>query len=124
METQVAKTHEYFPEEERSKQPSIFSVIRTIVDLFYAQGDPQLGLYGAFGYDLTFQFEPIELRNERPESQRDVVLFLPDDILVVDLDKRSAWRLQYEFSWGEQSSYGLPRTGAEVRNTTIAVGSL
>ena len=110
----MRETNEYFPEEERSKQPSVFSVIRTIVNLFFAEGDPQLGLYGAFGYDLTFQFEPIDLRNERPESQRDVVLYLPDNILVVDQDKRSAWRLQYDFIWGDKSSTGLPRTGSEV----------
>ena len=28
--------------------------------------DPHLGLYGAFGYDLAFQFEPLRLRLERP----------------------------------------------------------
>lgn len=36
-------------QEERSKQPSLFSVVRAAVDLFYYEGDPQLGLYGAFG---------------------------------------------------------------------------
>jgi hypothetical protein len=49
-----------FAEEDRSRQPSLFSVVRSIVQLFSYEGDPQLGLYGAFGYDLTFQFEPIE----------------------------------------------------------------
>ena len=28
--------------------------------------DPHLGLYGAFGYDLAFQFEPVRLKLERP----------------------------------------------------------
>jgi len=45
----VPKSEEYFPEEERSRQPSIFSVVRAIVATFHSEGDPQLGLYGAFG---------------------------------------------------------------------------
>ncbi len=110
----VPQSEEYFPEEERSRQPSIFSVIRAIVDTFHSEGDPQLGLYGAFGYDLTFQFEPIDLRMPRPDTQRDVVLYLPDRILVVDQDKRAAWRVEYDFSWKGQSTGGLPRTGRAV----------
>ena len=48
-----------FSEEQRSKQPSIFSVVRELTSLFGLDTavDPQLGLYGSFGYDLTFQFE-------------------------------------------------------------------
>ena len=45
-----------FSEEERSRLPSLFSVVRSLVKEFgYASPDGQLGLYGAFGYDLTFQ---------------------------------------------------------------------
>ncbi|CAM9680620.1 unnamed protein product, partial [Sphacelaria rigidula] len=36
-------------QEERSRQPSLFSVVRAAVEIFYYDGDPQLGLYGAFG---------------------------------------------------------------------------
>ena len=32
-----------------------------------------LGLYGAFGYDLTFQFEPIRMTQQRDDNQRDMV---------------------------------------------------
>jgi anthranilate synthase len=52
---QVPESSQYFPEEERSKQPSVFTAIRSIVTHFHCEGDPQLGLYGALGYDLTFQ---------------------------------------------------------------------
>ena len=70
-----------FNEEDRSRQPSLFSVVRSLVDLFgYQDGDGQLGLYGAFGYDLTFQFEPINLSQERDPNQRDILLYLPDQI--------------------------------------------
>lgn len=92
--------------------------------MFHSEGDPQLGLYGAFGYDLTFQFEPITLTKGRPETQRDVVLYLPDHILVVDQDKRAAWRLHYDFSFGGQSTTGLPRTGQESPYKPMKEGQL
>ncbi len=53
-----------FTEEERSRRPSVFSALREIIaDL--AGPDPNLGLYGAFGYDLAFQFEPVRPRIRR-----------------------------------------------------------
>jgi anthranilate synthase len=100
-----------FPEEERSQQHSIFSVVRSIVSLFKSDVDPQLGLYGAFGYDLTFQFEPIKLKHKREETQRDLMLYIPDNILVVDHEARDAWHLQYEYEWNGESTSGLPREG-------------
>ena len=74
----------------------------------------QLGLYGSFGYDLTFQFEPIELTHERSASQRDLVLYLPDQIIVVDTKKRDAWELRYDFSFGGETTNWKSRDGAEV----------
>ncbi|HLW77592.1 MAG TPA: hypothetical protein VKS01_11420, partial [Bryobacteraceae bacterium] len=50
-----------FPEEERSKQPSAFSILRTLVDEFRNPLASRLAFIGAFGYDLLFQFDPIEL---------------------------------------------------------------
>ena len=101
-----------FSEEERSRQPSLFSVVRSLVDLFSYQGvDRQLGLYGAFGYDLTFQFEPIDLKQERGDDQRDLVLFLPDNIVVVDQDKRDAWKVSYDFCVDQRSTQGMERSG-------------
>jgi anthranilate synthase len=105
-----------FSEEERSRQPSLFSVVRSLVNLFgYEGGDGQLGLYGAFGYDLTFQFEPINMKQPRDPEQRDLLLYLPDEILVVDQDKRDAWILQYEFSVNQKSTQGMAREGAIQR---------
>ncbi|HJY02431.1 MAG TPA: anthranilate synthase component I, partial [Streptosporangiaceae bacterium] len=54
-----------FTEEERSRRPTVFSALREIAAVFGC-ADPHLGLYGAFGYDLAFQFEPVRLRRERP----------------------------------------------------------
>ncbi|CBJ32548.1 Anthranilate Synthase [Ectocarpus siliculosus] len=103
-----------FSQEERSKQPSLFSVVRAAVDLFYYEGDPQLGLYGAFGYDLTFQFDSIPLKHERDGSQKDLLLYLPDKMLVVDQDKRDAWSIEYDFAYGGATTEGLPREGEVV----------
>ncbi|KAH8067513.1 anthranilate synthase [Aureococcus anophagefferens] len=86
-------------EEDRSKEPSLLSVVRCISSLLYHPDEPQLGLYGALGYDLMFQFEPIEPTLERNAAQRDVVLYVPDEILVVDRRENAAWRVNYDFSW-------------------------
>ena len=77
----------------------------------YEGGDGQLGLYGAFGYDLTFQFEPIKESQIRDDSQRDILLYLPDEILVVDQDKRDAWKIMYDFNVDNKSTQGIPRVG-------------
>jgi anthranilate synthase len=101
-----------FPEEERSRQPSVFSVLRALVDLFGSDADAHLGLYGAFGYDLALQFEPIRRRLERPERQRDLVLYLPDELLLVDHRRELATRRRYEFEAGGATTRGVARSGA------------
>ena len=101
-----------FAEEDRSRQPSVFSVLRALIDLFRHADEPHLGLYGAFGYDLAFQFEPIRLRLERPADQRDLVLFLPDELVVVDHRREAAQRRRYDFEVDGQSTHGRPRSGA------------
>jgi anthranilate synthase len=105
----VAETAERFPEERRSRQPSVFSVLRALVDLFSSPEDQHLGLYGAFGYDLVFQFEPMPLRLPRADDQRDLVLYLPDEILVVDHMRQIAATHRFEFEFGGASTAGLPR---------------
>ncbi|MBP2292139.1 anthranilate synthase [Azospirillum rugosum] len=107
----VRKPVHPFPEEERSRQPSVFSVLRALLALFAAPDDPLLGLYGAFAYDLAFQFEPIRLRLERPDDQRDLVLYLPDRLVAVDPVSGVARRFDYEFADDTGSTRGLPRTG-------------
>ncbi|MFN3497294.1 MAG: anthranilate synthase component I, partial [Pannonibacter indicus] len=110
MTLTVRKPAAPFREEDRSRQASTFSVVRTIKELF-ACDDDQLGLYGAFGYDLAFQFEPIELKLKRPADQRDLVLFLPDEILIVDHHGRRAYVLEYDFEVDGKRTHGLPRDG-------------
>jgi anthranilate synthase len=105
-----------FTEEERSRRPTVFSALREIVAAFGCD-DPHLGLYGAFGYDLAFQFEPVRLRRERskdPAGQRDLVLHLPDEIWVLDRKREEAIRYSYEFEAGGESTEGLDRRTAST----------
>ena len=110
IEGEVCAPNVRFPEEQRSRQPSIFSVLRAVIALFSAPHDAHLGFYGAFGYDLVFQFEPMDLRLARANDQRDLVLFLPDDVLVVDHARQSTRRIRYDFVAEGRTTNGLPRT--------------
>jgi anthranilate synthase len=95
-----------YTEEERSKMPTVFTALRAITALFFSAEDASIGLYGAFGYDLAFQFDAIDLKLTRPADQRDMVLFLPDEILVVDNYSAKAWIDRYEFSRGDKTTVG------------------
>src|ERR1700722_2884852 len=97
-----------FTEEERSRRPTVFSALREITAAF-ACPDGHLGLYGAFGYDLAFQFEPVRMAIDRSDGQRDLVLHLPDQIWAIDLRREEAIRYSYEFDVAGNSTRGLPR---------------
>ena len=102
-----------FTEEERSRRPTVFSALREITAAFGCE-DPHLGLYGAFGYDLAFQFEPVRRRLDRPATQRDLVLHLPDEIWVLDRKREEAVRYSYDFEVGGMSTAGLSRDTAST----------
>ncbi|AFY54216.1 anthranilate synthase [Rivularia sp. PCC 7116] len=100
-----------FAEEERSKQPSVFNVVREILYAFESSLDKHLGLYGGFGYDLVFQFESIAKHLERSPQQRDMLLYLPDELVIVDYYQQQAFLYQYEFETTYGSTKNLPRNG-------------
>jgi anthranilate synthase len=108
-----------FTEEERSRRPTVFTALRAIVAALGCD-DPHLGLYGAFGYDLAFQFEPVRQRLARPEGHRDLVLHLPDEIWAVDRRREEAIRYRYEFQVGDATTAGLPRATAEVHGAAVS----
>ncbi|MEM9221827.1 MAG: anthranilate synthase component I [Pseudomonadota bacterium] len=91
-------------EEDRSRRPTAFTALRALRDFFASDADGQLGLAGAFGYDLAFQFDPIAERLTRPASQRDFVLYLPDEILAVDHYSKRALVASYEFDFAGVST--------------------
>jgi anthranilate synthase len=103
-----------FDEGERGRQASVFTVLRAILDLFHSDEDSHLGLYGAFGYDLVFQFDPMTLAKSRPDDQRDLVLYLPDELTLVDNRWERGAKMSYEFEIEGRSTAGLPRDGADI----------
>jgi anthranilate synthase len=110
------------PEEERSRLPTVFTVLRALMELFGSEEDPHLGLYGAFGYDLVFQFEALRLCLDRPGDQRDLVLYLPDELVVVDHRREIATRSTYDFETPDGSTESIERGGvadAYVGATTV-----
>ena len=67
IEVYVAESEDFLPEEMRSRRPTVFTAIREVIAAFRGD-DPHLGLYGAFGYDLAFQFEPIRQGSPAPTT--------------------------------------------------------
>jgi anthranilate synthase len=108
----------HFPEEERSKQPGLFSMLRSIRESFGSSEDKYLGFFGSFGYDLVFQFEPIKLKHERSDDYADAHLFLPDQLFIVDHRKETAEVRNYDFQMGTNTTAGLERTGKYVELPT------
>ncbi len=102
-----------FPEEQRSKQPSVFSVLRALTQEFRTELDDKLAFTGAFGYDLLFQFEPIPLRLPR-DGRKDLQLFLCDDIIYMDRKREQIERFSYDFDLDSLTTRGLERTGERI----------
>jgi anthranilate synthase len=111
LRARIAEPQGSFSEEQRTRLPSVFSVLRSLVWAFGSPDDSYLGMYGAFGYDLTFQFDPVKPRLPRPQGHRDLVLYLPDELLVVDHMRETAELVRYDFEVDGRSTVGLARTG-------------
>ncbi len=102
-----------FSEEERSRQPSAFSILRALIHEFKHPKETRLALVGAFGYDLLFQFDPIELKLPR-RGAKDLHLFLCDDIYFMDRKKEQILHYEFDFARGDQSTTGHLRDGADI----------
>ena len=97
---EIKKTQEIFTEEQRSKQNTVFSVIREIIDICHSDEDTKLGLYGAVGFDTVYQFESdIKLYKEREEKQEDIVLFIPDELYIKDNKYDCSYKKTYSFEY-------------------------
>jgi anthranilate synthase len=102
-----------FAEEERSRQPSAFSILRSLIEEFRHPEDSRLFLAGAFGYDLLFQFDPIQLKLPR-EGTRLLHLYFCDEIYVMDRRKEQIERYQYDFASAHGDTAGLAREAAKL----------
>ena len=105
---------ELFPEEQRSKQPSAFSLLRALMAEFHHPLAARLALVGAFGYDLLFRFDPIHLKLPR-SGAKDLHLFLCDDIYFMDRKKEHIERYRFDFTRGDDSTRELKRSAGRVK---------
>ncbi|MEV0594943.1 anthranilate synthase component I [Nonomuraea cavernae] len=119
VEVHVPESEGLVPEELRSRRPTVFTAIREVIAAFRGD-DPHLGLYGAFGYDLAFQFEPIRQELVRPDDQRDLVLHLPDRLIVIDRQRETCLEHRYEFAVDGATTHGLERSGDTAPPVTPA----
>lgn len=112
---EVIPMPETFAEEDRLRQPTIFTVLRTLVKALDSDEDGNLGFYGALGYDLVYQVEPITLRHIRPKNRPDMHLFLPDELYVTDHRLEQSYRYQYDFKFEENNTTGIRRSGEKMQ---------
>lgn len=98
-------------EEARTRRPSLFSALRVMLAALHNPADPYLGLYGALGYDLAFALEDLPRQLIRSADQRDLVLYLPDRLIVADDRAGTARQIDYEFITPHGATHRLPRAG-------------
>lgn len=105
----ASQRDELIPEEQRTRRRSSFAILRALLRAL-PQNLPHLGLYGAFGYDLVRQIEA--LAAPAGGEQRDLAVYLPDSVLVVDRQRGDATEHRFEFEFEGASTAGLPRSPA------------
>ena len=96
-------------EEQRTRRASIMTLVREIIASMSHAGDPLLGLFGAFAYDLVFQIEDLKQKREREADQRDIVLYIPDELLAYDRATGRGVVIEYEFSYKGATTRGQGR---------------
>ena len=111
-------SNKLFKEEDRSKQPSILTPIRILLDALSYSAKDALGFYGAFGFDLLFQFDKIELINKRNPNNPVIRLFFPDKIYTYDRKKEECILAQYNFSYENLTTKGIEEP--ELKKNTNA----
>ena len=120
---EIEKSDKIYSEEERSKQPTILTPIRELVDAFRESVNRNkntnnnknadipfsgaAGVYGSFAYDLLFQFEEIEFSQKRDPKQKLFHLFFPDEIYMLDRRKETAYKIAIDLSSKELSTVGI-----------------
>ncbi|HET8934675.1 MAG TPA: anthranilate synthase component I, partial [Polyangiales bacterium] len=109
IEARVREHGHAFAEEDRTRAPNVLSAVRALAAVFHSTEDHLLGLYGAFGHDLVFQFETLVPRLARPTDQRDLVLYLPDRLLMIDHAREHACIVDYELEVAGQSTLAIER---------------
>lgn len=123
IRAQIIRPNTNIVEEFRSKEPSLFSVLRQINTFFASEDAIHFGFYGAFGYDLVQQFEDIQLRHSREKGEYDCRLFLPLSLVIVDRKRETAAEISFEIET-PLGSTGESEGGGERFEITPGSGSL
>ncbi|MFZ9035055.1 MAG: anthranilate synthase component I [Francisellaceae bacterium] len=97
LELEIHYVDTVFSEEYRSRQPSVFTPLRLINDEFSQLKDNMLGLFGAFAYDLIFEFEPINLTRSLDDIKL-YHLFFVDHAYAIDKQKEQSFELKLELN--------------------------
>lgn len=109
LKLNVVSNNHLFSEEERSLQPSLFTPLRTVMSDFNNFTDQHLGFYGAFGFDLIYQFDQPKKNIERLDNSPVLHLYFPDRIFIFDRRRELATVYDYDFSNSKVSSVGIDR---------------
>ena len=96
-------------EDQRTRRASIMSLIRIMLAQLSCKDDALLGLYGAFAYDLVFQVEDLVQKRTRDADQRDIVLYVPDQLLAYDRATGRGVIMSYDFTWRGRGTANLDR---------------
>jgi anthranilate synthase len=110
LRLEIARPVRHFTEEERSRQPSTFTPIRAMMAEFSGMNDDFMGLWGAFGFDLIYEFEQMPLSMLRGEDDKLLHLYLPDRIMVMDRRLEVAYAYEYEFTRRALTTHGKGET--------------
>ena len=123
LKINIKPDNKIFPEEKRSLQPSVVSVLRCLLEEFEQAfksanntsfsdiGSVPFGFYGAFGYELLFQFEKDHKRSfERCGDEKLFHLFFVDNIYLLDKRKEKAYRCNLDLSKNKINTKNLSST--------------
>ncbi|MCK6453414.1 MAG: chorismate-binding protein [Alphaproteobacteria bacterium] len=101
----------------RNGQGDPFDVLKAIAAALRCP-DRHWGLFGPLGFDLVHGVLGIERRRPRPADQRDLVLYVPDRLVVAEsaLGDRAV-ELSYEFALDGTDTAGVPREDTPVDAT-------
>lgn len=100
----ITKSNEVFSEEKRSFQPSVMTPIRSLTNEFKELSENMLGLFGAFGFALIYQFEPLKEAEEINKNSKLYHLYWVDELYAIDKKKEEAFLLTLDLVKGELST--------------------
>ncbi len=106
FEISIIKSNQIFTEEQRSHQPSLVTPLNILTKEFSELKENMLGFFGAFAYELLYEFEPCQLKKLRSGEEEIYHLFFVDELYVFDKQRDDAYRLSLEFLFNSQTSIG------------------